>query len=133
MMVWLSAHRAGRGGVAVLLLSTVKIALRVAPARTLRGFHQRCNASAASAAQPDPRRTETLRQLARSIDGAARMMSGTCLESALASCLGARLLGMPVRLRLGVDQLRPHLRAHAWVECGGTVLVGGGSSVVFDR
>jgi Transglutaminase-like superfamily len=132
-MLSVASHRAGRRVVAVLLLAAVKIALRVAPARALCALHQSCNASAASAFPPDARHIETLRQLARSIDAAARMISGTCLESALASCLGARLLGMPVRLRLGVDQLRPNLRAHAWVECGGTVLVGGVSSVVFDR
>lgn len=132
-MLSVASHRAGRRVVAVLLLTAVKIALRVAPGRTLRALHQSCNASAASAFPPDACHVETLRQLARSVDAAARMMSGTCLESALASCLGARLLGMPVRLRLGVDQLRPNLRAHAWVECGGTVLVGGISPVVFDR
>lgn len=132
MMLSVASHRAGRRALAVVLLVAVKVGLRAAPARTLRAFHQSCNASSASAIPSDPRRVETLRQLAASIDGAARLMSGTCLDSALASCLGARLLRMPVRLRIGVDQLRP-LRAHAWVECAGTVLVGGASSVAFDR
>ena len=132
MILRLASHRVGRRGAAVLLVAAVRIALRAAPARTLRTFHQLC-ASSICATPADPRRADALRQLASSIDVAARLMSGTCLDSALASCLGARLLKMPVRLRIGVDQLRPDLRAHAWVECAGTVLVGGASQAAFDR
>ena len=133
MILRLASHRVGRRVAAVLLVAAVRIAMRAAPARTLRTFHQLCASSSGCATPADPRRADALRQLASSIDVAARLMSGTCLDSALASCLGARLLGMPVRLRIGVDQLRPDLRAHAWVECAGTVLVGGASPAAFDR
>ena len=131
-MLHVASHRASRRVVAVVLVAVVKIALRAAPARTLRMFHQLCGSSSPSAFSADPRRADALRELASTIDIAARLMSGTCLDSALASCLAARLLRMPVRLRVGVDELRP-LRAHAWVECADTVLVGAASSVAFDR
>ena len=133
MILRVAAHQAGRRVVAVVLVAMVKVALRVAPARTLRAFHRSCSEPSVAAIPPDHLRVVTLRQLVASIDIASRLMSGTCLDSALASCLGARLLRMPVRLRLGVDQLRPDLRAHAWVECAGTVLAGGASPLAFDR
>lgn len=141
MIVRLASHRVGRRAIAVLLVAAVRFALRTAPARTLRTLHQSSNGSPSRGNRPNRRRVDTLRQLAESIDATARMMSGppdfaqggTCLVSALASCLAARLLGMPVRLRLGVDQVRPDLRAHAWVECAGTVLAGAASSLAFDR
>jgi hypothetical protein len=133
MMSRLASHRAGRRVLAVLLLGAVKVAIRIAPARTLRVFHSCCNENPACAPAPDPRRVGALRALAQSIDGASRLMSGSCLESALASCMAARLLGTPVSLRIGVDQVRPDMRAHAWVECAGTVLVGGAPVAAFDR
>ena len=141
MILRAASHRAGRRVVAVVLVAIVKVALRVAPARTLRAVHRSCSEPSVAAIPTDHLRVATLRQLVASIDIASRLMSGpfdpvqggTCLHSALASCLGARLLRMPVRLRLGVDQLRPDLRAHAWVECAGTVLAGNASPLAFDR
>ena len=141
MIVRLASHRVGRRAIAVLLVAGVRLALHTAPARTLRTLHQSCNGSPRRANRLYPRRVDTLRQLAESIDRGARMMSGpfdfaqggTCLVSALASCVAARLLRTPVRLRLGVHQVRPDLRAHAWVECAGAVLASGASSLAFDR
>jgi hypothetical protein len=132
MIVRLASHRVGRRAFAVLLVAGLKIALRLAPARTLRVIHQSCGTTP-DALPADTRRVDAWRRLASSIANASRLMSGTCLHSALASCVGARLLGTPVRLRLGVDQLRPELRAHAWVECAGTVMVGGPAPAAFDH
>ena len=133
MMLRLATHAAGRRALAVLLVAGVKVAMHGAPARTLRAFHSCCSGNPDCAPVADPRRVDALRALARSIDAASRLMSGTCLDSALASCIAARLLRTPVSLRIGVDQLRPDLRAHAWVEYAGTVLAGSAALAVFDR
>ena len=134
MMLRLATHAAGRRAVAVLLVAGVRVATFAAPARTLRAFHSCCcGENPDYAPAPDRRRVDALRALARSIDAAARLMSGTCLDSALASCMAAKLLRTPVSLRIGVDQLRPDLRAHAWVECAGSVLVGSAAPAVLNR
>ena len=133
MMARIASHRAGRRILAVLLVAGVKLALRAAPARTLRAIHRSCREPSDCAPPDDRGRVEVLRRLVSSIAGASRLMSGTCLDSALASCVAARLLRAHVSLGIGVDRLRPELRAHAWVECGGTVLAGGPALVAFDR
>ena len=131
-MFRLACHRAARRVLAVILLVTAKLAMRYAPARTLRALNP-ASSPASDARDPDPVHLDTFRRLASTIDGASRLISGTCLDSAVASCVAARLFRVPVRLCIGVDQVRPGLRAHAWVECAGLVLVGGAPVAPFDR
>jgi hypothetical protein len=132
-MLRMASHRATRCVLAVVLLGVTKIVMRCGPARTLRAFHRSVSPTTDDAPDPDSLRVHALRRLASSIDGASRLMSGTCLETAVASCVAARLLRVPVRLRIGVDEVRPGLRAHSWVECAGMVLVGGTPMAPLDR
>jgi hypothetical protein len=50
----------------------------------------------------------------------------TCLPLALAGQLQLNLHGYPARTRLGVQKtMNGGIKAHAWVECNGKVVVGG--------
>ncbi len=131
-MLRLASHRAARRVLAVMFLVTAKLAVRFAPARTLRALSPSFS-PASDGRHPDPIHLDTFRRLGSTIDGASRLMAGTCLDTAVASCLAARLFRVPVRLRIGVDHIPPDLRAHAWVECEGVVLVGGTPVPAFDR
>ena len=66
--------------------------------------------------------------IARAVSGASRYLPGTggCLTKALAAQSLLRRFGHPASLQLGVSRGGTHtFRAHAWVESGGEVLVGG--------
>ena len=49
----------------------------------------------------------------------------TCLTQALAACRILSSMECPARLEIGVLPGEGSLEAHAWVECGGSVIVGG--------
>ena len=52
--------------------------------------------------------------------------SATCLEQSLALVMLLAIARVPAHLVVGVSRAAPALRAHAWVECGGAVVHGGG-------
>jgi hypothetical protein len=67
---------------------------------------------------------------------AARRLPGTtCLVDALAAELMLRRRGVPSTLHIGVRAplAATPLDAHAWLECGGTVVVGGQADVAEYR
>jgi hypothetical protein len=50
--------------------------------------------------------------------------SATCLEQSIALVLLLSVARIPAQLVVGVSRADPILRAHAWVECGGAVVLG---------
>jgi len=51
--------------------------------------------------------------------------SATCLEQSVALVLLLSIARIPAHLVVGVSRAEPTFRAHAWVECGGAVVLGG--------
>ncbi len=51
----------------------------------------------------------------------------TCLTQALATQVLLGRVGFPSELRIGVRKEENRFEAHAWVECGGHVVIGGGA------
>ena len=60
------------------------------------------------------------------IDVATRYVGGTCLNRALAAQVLFGRLGLQTSLRIGAKTESGELKAHAWVESNGIVLLGGG-------
>jgi hypothetical protein len=50
--------------------------------------------------------------------------SATCLEQSVALVLLLSVARIPAQLVVGVSRAEPIFRAHAWVECGGAVVLG---------
>jgi Transglutaminase-like superfamily len=72
---------------------------------------------------PDAR----IRDLSRAVIvlGARPPLSATCLEQSLALVMLLSIARIPAHLLVGVARLGSNLRAHAWVECCGDVVLGG--------
>jgi len=79
------------------------------------------SATGSGAAGADSSRAE---RLARRIEGAAgfRVYRVPCLPRALLLRRWLLARGLPATLRIGARREGPRVRAHAWVECAGTVL-----------
>lgn len=58
--------------------------------------------------------------------GRRPLFSATCLEESLALVMLLASVRVPAHLVLGVSRAASALCAHAWVECGGAVVHGGG-------
>jgi hypothetical protein len=56
--------------------------------------------------------------------GSQPMVRATCLEQGIALVLLLSILRVPARLVVGVSR-DGVLRAHAWVACGGVIVLGG--------
>jgi transglutaminase superfamily protein len=112
-----------------LRLAVVRVGLRVVPLRRLHAFVARGprlpRTPTAPAAQP-------LTRLVWAVEVAARYLAGSCLSRALTLQWMLSRRGIPTRLWLGVKggaatgvaQTKP-LAAHAWLEHGGKLLIGG--------
>ena len=72
---------------------------------------------------PDAR----IRDLSRAVIvlGARTPLSATCLEQSLALVMLLSMARIPAHLLVGVARFGSNLRAHAWVECCGDVVLGG--------
>jgi hypothetical protein len=110
---------------AVLLLGTIRLAVRLLPFQTL--YHlltriARAPATAQRAYPPPPAASVTW-----AVTVASRFLPGstTCLAQALATQLLLRRRGHSACLRLGVARSGTGmLQAHAWVESDGKVVIG---------
>lgn len=115
---------------AVLLLVAIRLGLAVLPFRTLRRLLAGRGERAAGW-----RRTDRVSpdRIAWAVMAAGRYAPGraTCLVEALAvEALLARR-GYPARLRVGVAREEDgRLQAHAWVESGGRVVIGGSETAL---
>jgi hypothetical protein len=107
---------------ATVVVGTVRLGLWVLPFRTLRDFV--AHTSASTTVRGD---VETVSRVGWAVTSAARRIpAATCLTQALAAQYLLRRRGVEARLRIGVARERgERLQAHAWVESGGRVVVGG--------
>jgi hypothetical protein len=112
-------------GAAISALLVAKICLLLAPGSAVR-FATRVNAPR------DPRPVNPIRlcDLCWAITAAAARppFSATCLEQGIALVTLLAMLRIPAHLVVGVSREESTLRAHAWVECGGVVVLGGAQS-----
>lgn len=110
-----------------LVLAT-RLALWCVPYRVLRLVPRRLATRLRRAGQPD----WSSEHIARYVRFVSRFVPGaTCLTQALATELLLRVAGVDCTLRIGVakDQ-HGKVLAHAWVERGRTVVIGGPRAVV---
>jgi hypothetical protein len=101
----------------------VRLALRFVSANRLRGWAGRLKAGATPA-----------ERIAWAVKATSRRMAGTtCLVTALAlqRLLGGR--GHVSELVIGVARTRSEFAAHAWVVCGGEILVGADAGQDYAR
>lgn len=106
---------------ATLLLTAVRPALAVLPFPVLRrGLRVASGWVRGGAASPQ--------QVAWAVEAVGRRLpwASSCLVQALAAESLLNRYGCPARLRIGVSKETSALLAHAWVECGDLVVVGGG-------
>ncbi len=78
--------------------------------------------------QRDPRPVDPrISDLSRAVSalGARAPFSATCLEQSLALVMLLSIARIPAHLVVGVGRAESVFRAHAWVECGGVVVLGG--------
>ncbi len=109
---------------AALLLAAIKLGLTLLPYRRLRGFVDRVALAAprrplAPSASPE--------RVAWAVTRAGRFVPGaTCLTQALAAKVLLERRGHPARIRVGIGRIEgAPLLAHAWVESGGRIVLGG--------
>ena len=114
---------------AALLIGALRVALRVAGVRRVQRM---LSAALPASMSSDGQRDEDRRRAAaisRLVDKAARhTVTNTCLHRSLALwwLLGRR--GLTSEFRMGTRRLHGQFGAHAWVECGGAIVIDGGDS-----
>jgi hypothetical protein len=111
----------------VVLALVIELALKLMPFSRLLGLLNRLGSSPGSATiGPDV----PCRRLERFAAAAYRLLplDATCLRESLVLYGLLRRRGASPRLCLGVRKDGRALSAHAWVECAGHTLVGGGTS-----
>jgi hypothetical protein len=72
-----------------------------------------------------PLRSAADRRLAAAVARVGDLSGSTCLEQAVALVILLALHGRAARLVIGVSRANGGVSAHAWVECGGEVVLGG--------
>jgi transglutaminase-like putative cysteine protease len=106
-------------GVSMVAVALARVALRVAPARTVRWAAAR-NAST-SGASPTP---GAVPSLAWGVAAAGAVLRASCLEQAVALTAILGIARIPARLVSGVSRSGRALDAHAWVESSGAIVLG---------
>jgi hypothetical protein len=105
---------------AVLVSVVIRVALSIMPFRAVRRTLRLFRSFGAPG-----RGSESLEDIGTAVARAGRHVPGsTCLTEALAGEVLLARRGFPVRLRLGVAREEGELRAHAWVESEGTIVIG---------
>ena len=110
---------------ACVLLGSVRLGLMVLPFPLLRRFL----AKASEAPFPAPAPAPASAMIVWAIAAAGRFLPGTstCLARALAAQVFFERMGHACQLRIGVAKVgMGELRAHAWLESGGAVVIGAG-------
>jgi hypothetical protein len=112
---------------AFMLVSAVRIGLWVLPYRTVR----RLVACPVTPREMTPAEEwQSLRRIVGAVEAMSRRLLGMkpCLTQALAAQRILRQEGIDSTLRIGVTKDGQELLAHAWLERGDRVLIGGGRS-----
>ena len=108
-----------------LLLAGVRIGLWLLPYRTLRRLLGRLPGNDRGGGRRGAR--ETIERIAWAVTAASRHLPGTwtCLTQALAAEVLLARVGHRAHVRFGVTKAQGgRLKAHAWVESNGEVVVG---------
>jgi hypothetical protein len=108
-----------------LILMVVRIGLRLMSFKSLHQFIQKIERRARESERADDTYQD---DISWAIKRAGENLIGknTCLPVALAGQLQLNLHGYPARTHLGVQKtLSGGIKAHAWVECCGKVVIGG--------
>ena len=111
---------------ATLLLGTIGLGLRFLPFGTFWSIFARMSSPACAISAGAGR--AYLNRVVWAVSAAGRHMpgGGRCLFQALAAKVLLSRRGLPALLRIGVDRRGERgMQAHAWVECGGRVVIGG--------
>lgn len=114
----------------VFLLGVVRLALKLFPLRLLHRLLSQGSGSSRRAPAPDDPYPA---QVAWAVHLAGRHILGdkACLTQALVGRFLLSRRGYPAELRIGVARAADGtLTAHAWVESGGSVLIGGPEAAV---
>ena len=103
----------------------VRISLRLLPFKTLHRFIQMLERKAKGIEHGnDTYQADILWAINRT--GENLFGDNACLPLALAGQIQLNLHGFPAHTRLGVQKtLNGEIKAHAWVECNGKVVIGG--------
>lgn len=116
---------------AVVLHAGIWLGLRLCPVPILRRvLAAKRPAVPARGRPPDTRELERI-TWAAGVASRVWPATGTCLSQALTAQVLLRRNGYPARLRIGVARREgERLQAHAWVESGGRVVMGGSESTL---
>lgn len=109
---------------AALVISAIRLALRLLPFRVVRRLLVRSTITANDLAKPD---RAAVAQIAWAVAAAGRHMpwAATCLTRAMAAQMLLGRIGEPTHLHLGVAKdEQGRLKAHAWLESDGTIVIG---------
>lgn len=111
-------------------LAVLRAGLWVAPFRLWR---DRFAGVLSEPAAPAPEELAVARRMTQAVAQAARRVPrATCLVQALALRWMLRRRDIGCDLRVGVSRSeRGEFEAHAWIECGGELLIGGGPAARF--
>ena len=104
-----------RGSVAVIV---ARVWLRVAPGPALRW------SSSPRAIAHGRERSDAIDRLVWGVNAAGQLIHATCLERSMALTMLLAAARVPARLVVGVDRAGRNLRAHAWVESRGRIVLG---------
>ena len=124
-----TARRLGRATAAACAIAVARAWLRIAPGGAVRWASGRAslhaNASACAPSRGDA--------IARAVAGAAARLpwQASCLEQGIALVLLLAIVRQPARLVVGVIREDASIRAHAWVESDGRVVLGAAGEQAF--
>lgn len=107
-----------------IVLPAVRLGLRLLPVHTVRTLMARLIGRRPAAATSEPGYPERVGWAVRAV---APDLGASCLPQALTAALLLERRGHPVTLTIGVRRDENNRFAgHAWVECDGRIVVGGG-------
>ncbi len=107
----------------LVVIAIVRLSLRVGPL---------CTARRAAALAAHGRHVYSMPELAWAVATVARYLDATCLTQALAAHALLVRSGHDSRVEVGVS-LDVCFRAHAWVVCGGAVVLGASEDQRYQR
>ena len=108
--------------VSAFLLAAIRTGMWLLPFESLYRLTARSGLKTAGLSKADRRSIESV---GRAVKIASRYMPATCLTQALTTMVILKRLGHPALLRIGVSKgVEGKLRAHAWVESQGSVVIG---------
>jgi len=119
----------------VLLLSISKLVIFTVPFKKVAPYLGKVNGTIEDTI--DTRQTDKAERVKLFVNMAAGNVpfKSVCLDQAMAGMLLLRRFKIPSNLCLGVkrNEKEQKLDAHAWIECGGRILIGGQRSLQYNK